>query len=220
MWCGDCLEVLPSIEVGSVDAVVTDPPYGVGLKGKRTKWKASHANVGYLNSDDIPQVVETVAIPAVRLCIERFGRVVVTPGVRNAFKYPEPAEFGTIFYPSGAGMGRWGFICSQPIFYYGKCPYTAAMKGSRPNSFSSTETAKPNGHPCPKPVGSMEWLVKRASLDGHVVLDPFAGSGTTGVACVNTGRKFIGIEKERAYFDIAVRRIEAAIKDKSEQLVA
>jgi DNA modification methylase len=56
----------------------------------------------------------------------------------------------------------------------------------------------------------MEWLVNRASASNALVLDPFMGSGTTGVACLQTGRRFIGIEIDEGYFDIAVRRIEAA----------
>ena len=67
-----------------------------------------------------------------------------------------------------------------------------------------------NGHPCPKPLGFMERLIERATLDGETVLDPFMGSGTTGVACARLGRRFIGVEIEPRYFDIACRRIEDA----------
>lgn len=72
------------------------------------------------------------------------------------------------------------------------------------------ETVEANGHPCPKPLGWMTWLVELASNPWEIVLDPFMGSGTTGVACVKLGRRFIGIEIEPKYFDIACKRIEAA----------
>ena len=65
-------------------------------------------------------------------------------------------------------------------------------------------------HPCPKPESFMRWMVGKASLPDETVLDPFMGSGTTGVACMNLGRSFIGIEREPKYFDIACRRIEDA----------
>ena len=73
-----------------------------------------------------------------------------------------------------------------------------------------TEGREKNGHPCPKPIKFMRKLVQRASLRGHTVLDPFMGSGTTGVACALEGRKFIGIDIEKEYFDMSCKRIEDA----------
>jgi len=78
-----------------------------------------------------------------------------------------------------------------------------------------TVQAYPGKHPCEKPVAMMEHIVAASSREGGVVLDPFMGSGTTGVACVKTGRRFIGVELERKYFDIAVGRIEAALADRA-----
>ena len=65
-------------------------------------------------------------------------------------------------------------------------------------------------HPCPKPEAYCNWLVSRSAENGGTILDPLMGSGTTGVACANLGRKFIGIEIEEKYFDIACERITAA----------
>ena len=65
-------------------------------------------------------------------------------------------------------------------------------------------------HPCPRPLEQVQYIVEMVTAEGAKVLDPFMGSGTTGMACVNTGRKFIGIEIEQEYFDIAVQRIEEA----------
>ncbi len=205
LYWADCLDVLP--QLSGVDAVVTDPPYGVGFKGKTTK-HTHRTEDGYESGVDD----ETIGPRVVAECVKLFGRAVVTPGVRNAFNYPHPAEIGGVFCPSGAGLGRWGFIGTHPILYYGKCPYLAAGRGHRPNSFSSFARQEPNGHPCPKPVEWMEWLVKKATAnEEETVLDPFTGSGTTGVACVKTNRRFIGIEKEKKYFDIAVERISAEL---------
>ncbi len=207
---GDCLTVLPTLT--GVDAVITDPPYGVQLRGKRTKRKASLSNTGYSNLADEPDVVRDVAVPCVTQCIKMFGRVVVMPGVRNMFMYPTPADVGGVFNPAGAGMGRWGFCCVHPILYYGKCPYLANGRGSRPNGFKDIAAGeKVDGHPCPKPIRWMTWLIERATNPGDTVLDPFCGSGTTGVACVQTGRNFIGIELDAGYCEIARRRIADAV---------
>ena len=65
-------------------------------------------------------------------------------------------------------------------------------------------------HPTQKPVDLMEWLVRSYSNEDDTVLDPFMGAGSTGVACINTGRQFIGIEQSREYFDIAVQRMAKA----------
>jgi len=211
LYLGDCLDVLPHLP--KVDAAVTDPPYGVGFCGKNTKHTQRDSG-GYVGGDDAeigPKVVSE--------CLVIADRSIVTPGVRCAFDYPKPDEIGGVYCPSGAGLGRWGFIGIHPILYYGKCPYLKHRMGHRPNSFSSFHTQEPNGHPCPKPVEWMTWMVEKASpFPGETILDPFMGSGTTGVACVKLGRKFIGIEKEESYFDIAVERIKRALSEEKSSL--
>ena len=194
-YLGDCLEVLPTL--GRFDAVVTDPPYGVGLEYTS-------------KTDDTADFVATVVVPIIEACRSKATRVSLTPGVKNMFLYPRPTHTGAIYYPAGAGMNSWGFTCWQPILFYGKDPYGG--QGSRPDSFESTETAEKNGHPCPKPIGQMLKWVNRTTLHGERILDPFMGSGTTGVAAVKLGRRFTGIEIDPGYFDIACRRIEAALK--------
>jgi len=75
-----------------------------------------------------------------------------------------------------------------------------------------SERGIPRVHPTQKPIAVMEWVLREVTEDGQVILDPFMGSGTTGVAAVKLGRKFIGIEIEPKYFDIACRRISDALK--------
>jgi site-specific DNA-methyltransferase (adenine-specific) len=106
--------------------------------------------------------------------------------------------------------GPWGFVGFNPILYYGRD--FRAGRGALPSSTTVTEAAPKLEHPCPKPVRAWEWLIEKASQPGETVLDPFMGSGTTGVACAKLGRKFIGIEIEPRYFDIACRRIEEAYR--------
>ena len=198
---GDCLEVLPTL--GRFDAVVTDPPYG--LAGSDTDKN------DYASFSDTPQEVEALVLNV--LSMKNYDRLVMTPGQKMMFRYPEPAAVGVFYYPAGTGSCSWGFVGWQPIFYYGKDPVLADGKGRASNSFYATERAEANGHPCPKPIGQWSRLLERCTRKGERVLDPFLGSGTTGVAAVKQGRKFTGIEIDSGYFDIACRRIEAALKE-------
>jgi hypothetical protein len=157
--------------------------------------------------DDTRENVREIVIPIIARAIAHADCVVMTPGLAAMFDYPEPRAVGWIYYPSGANSGPWGFVCGQPIFYYGKDPYLAKQLGRLPNCFASTESAGDSEHPCPKPIGQMKWLVNRASLDGDIILDPFMGSGTTLRAAKDLGRKAIGIEIEERYCEIAAKRM-------------
>ena len=212
LYRGDCLEILPTL--GKVDAAVTDPPYGVQYAGSATRHSDRHGET-YASFEDTPENVAAVVIPAIRHALELSDRAAITPGIRNARMYPEPQGEGVIWYPSGANIGPWGFVCHQPIYYYGRCPFLATGRGSRPTGFQSTEAAGENGHPCPKPIGQMSWLVERVTSRGDTILDPFMGSGTTIVAAHNLGRVGIGIEIEPKYFDIACKRVEQAVAQQS-----
>ena len=219
LYCGDCLHILPHL--GKVDAVVTDPPYGVSFSGKLTKRKKM--NGGYSSTPDNETTIDQVVVPAIKMCISRFPVVAAFSGTRNVWKYPEAAEIGGVFCGNGTGVGRWGFTCFNPVLFYGKCPYVSNGLGRRPNAFRGSGAGKDgladkNGHPCPKPLEWMLWAVSRSSLENSTVLDPFMGSGTTGVACVKTGRKFIGIELDPAYCEIAKQRIEKALAERAGNL--
>ena len=80
------------------------------------------------------------------------------------------------------------------------------------HSIMNYEIAKKQGHITPKPVDLLEYLIKTSSNEGDIILDCFMGSGSTGVACMNTNRKFIGIELDENYFNMAKQRIEEACK--------
>ena len=100
-----------------------------------------------------------------------------------------------------------GFACFNPILYYGKRPGSPVS----PASFSSRAIAEANGHPCPKPIKWMTWCVEIGSRVGDTILDPFAGSGTTGVAAKRLNRKCTLIEKEEKYCEIAARRLSQGV---------
>jgi site-specific DNA-methyltransferase (adenine-specific) len=205
----DCRDVLPTLS--GVDAVVTDPPYGVNL-GARTG-SSRYLNERYASTDDTPKYIASVCVPAITTCLYLFGRVAMTPGNRCMWMYPQPDDVGIWYNPASTNRGRWGFsYASAFIFYYGRDPHNVG-NGMRPNSVAGAcDPVDGIDHPCPKPLLFMRWMVERASLAGDTVLDPFMGSGTTGVACAQLGRRFIGCEIEPKYFDIACKRIEEATK--------
>jgi site-specific DNA-methyltransferase (adenine-specific) len=201
LYLGDCLEILPTLP--KVDAVITDPPYGVDFIGKATKHtKTTHTEPGgYIGGDS------NIGPSVVSALLERCDRAIVFPGNRLLFDYPKPYEMGAVYCPSGAGLGRWGFTVFHPMLFYGMgLPETR----QGPAGFESFDTQQANGHPCPKPVKWMRWAIAKCTREGMTVLDPFMGSGTTGVAAHETNRQFIGIEIEPKYFDIACERITNA----------
>jgi site-specific DNA-methyltransferase (adenine-specific) len=210
LYRGDSRDVLEGL--GPFDACVTDPPYGVGL-GKIK----SHIgkNEGYEGFEDNEEYVREVVIPIINKAVSISKCAILTPGTRCMWYYPKPAHIGCIFFPAGGGRNPWGFTCYQSLLYYGKDPYAAQGFGSLPDGYSSTEISEKNGHPCPKPLGMMQWMVRRVTTGPkQSVLDPFMGSGTTGVACARMGRDFVGIEMESKYFDIACRQIDRVYKRK------
>lgn len=193
IYHGDARDVLPQIEA---DVLVTDPPYGVKFEGKQTR-HGIHKG-GYIGDDNAD-----VGPLVVREALARVKRAGVFPGNRNLHSYPKPEDIGCVYCPSGAGMGPWGFICFHAVLFYGKRPGTL-----RPSSIVSFDTVPSNGHPCPKPLRWMQWLIDMTSETDDVILDPFLGSGTTLDASRSRDRRAIGIEIEERYCEIAVKRLE------------
>ena len=207
LYLGDCLEILPTL--GKVDAVVTDPPYGID-GGSGGDAAAFGKGIYSASFDDTPDYIKAVCVPAICAALKISDAMAITPGIRCAYLYPQPRDMGCFWTPAACTHGPWGMTTMQPIYYYGKD--WRAGKGAWPSGRQLTERAEPNGHPCPKPIRAWRWLVEKVVAPDAVCLDPFMGSGTTGVACAKLGRKFIGIELEPKYFDIACRRIEDAYK--------
>ena len=203
---GDCRDYIGSL--GSFDLLLTDPPYGIGKRSGTISKERNRNN--YQSFDDTPENIQNEIIPAVELALSVCKRGIITPGGKCCFMYPPPVDIGMLYQPAAVGMTHWGRTTCQPVLFYGKDPKSG--KTIQPIHFINNETPEKNDHPCPKPTGLMIRLLDRGSVAGESVLDPFMGSGTTGFACVNLGRKFTGIEKEQKYFDIACKRIEDAYR--------
>ena len=199
LYLGDCLEILPTLADNSVDAVITDLPYGL--------------NIDYGIYEDTPENLKKLIFDFLPIVLNLAKNTIITCGVTNLWLYPQPDWVLSWQYPNGNTSGIWGFRTWQPVLIYGRDPKLANKVGRYPDSVTTMilpTKKRSNGHPTQKPMRFMKWIIERCSMPGDTILDPFMGSGTTGVACVRTGRNFIGIEIEPKYFEIAEKRIKEA----------
>jgi site-specific DNA-methyltransferase (adenine-specific) len=192
LYQGDCLEVMPGL--GEFDAVVTDPPYGIGEDGgtfrdrkggghrvlEKKSWDKARPNDAFfvwLVAQSVPSIV--------------WGG--------NYFADLLPPSKGWLYWDKLMGGD----------FADGELAWTSLDRALR--KFTRCNKDHGKQHPTQKPIALMQWCLGFLP-NAETILDPFMGSGTTGVACVNLGRKFTGIELDPGYFDIACRRIEEAYK--------
>ena len=199
LYLGDCLEIMPTL--GKVDAVVTDPPYGIkqdrgfdGFGGFGPPIERRHYVGGWDNS---------------RPSREAFIAIL---GIAHKHIIWGGNYFSDLLPVSGKWLW-WDKCQTMPTFGDGEMAWTD-LPGVAPKKFTYSNNGlmakeKDREHPTQKPVALMQWCLSFLP-DAETILDPFMGSGTTGVACANLGRKFIGIEIEEKYFDIACKRIEIA----------
>lgn len=185
---GDCLEVLPTL--GPVDAVLTDPPYGIGMDGgkvgrseyEKKSWDSKAADVSWIAGAGVPAIVwgaNYFGLPPSQ-------KWLVWDKRNDPTTYAD-CELAWTNIEGSVRIFRW--LWSGPY----------------------QQKREARWHPTQKPLALMEWCLGFLP-DTATILDPFMGSGTTGVACARLGRRFIGIEIEPKYFDIACRRIEQAYK--------
>ena len=197
---GNCIDVLRRMPDKSVDCVITDPPYGVGIDF--ADYRDTTDNLEYLIAHALPEM-RRVARPVAFTC-----------GIKSIRLYPEPTWI-LCWYYGGASRRSWGFNCWQPVLVYGADP-DFRNRMCRSDVIKGTHVAPSykHDHPTPKPLSFMRKLVNRvAPSPSDTVLDPFMGSGTTGVAAIQLGHKFIGIELNGDYLAIAKRRIAEARPD-------
>lgn len=190
LYLGDCMDILPTLP--KVDAVITDPPYGIGQDGGAQRTRKSKRTNG-------PKIGWDFERPSreVFSLMEAAGDVRIYWG-GNYFADYLPASMGWLYWEKRMGGD----------FADGELAWTSQHKALR--QFSHYKKNKGDEHPTQKPVPLMKWCIDQCKNNPQTILDPFMGSGTTGVAAVQTGRRFIGIEREPRYFDIACRRIKQA----------
>lgn len=202
LYNGDCLEVMPTL--GRVDAVVTDPPYGIGAdksmhKNSGTKHgKAAAAKRVYADTNWDASPIGDEVIAMMRAAADH---QIIFGG--NYFTLP-PARCWLV----------WDKCNGTNEFADCELAWTNLDKPVRKiehmwNGMLRKGRELRNEHPTQKPLGVMAWCLTHVPK-AQTILDPFMGSGTTGVACVQAGRSFIGIELDPTYFDLACKRIEQA----------
>src|SRR5262245_39149089 len=206
LYCGDARDLVRRL---TADALITDPPYGLdlGVANNQTRDRSHLHKAGYASYDDTYAAFCRTIVPILNQALDRVQCAAVFTGP-HMHEQRKPVATGAIFSPAAVGRTPVGTKNKLDILYYGTFP---AAGQHRRTSIESNARAEPSVHPCPKPLAWMTWLVDLASRPGETILDPFMGSGTTGVACVELGRRFIGIERDPDYFALACQRIEAAV---------
>lgn len=213
LYLGDCRDILPSI--GPVDAVVTDPPYGIGFK--------------YESHDDSPEGYGEFIWSVIQTCEDKLGPAspcFVFQAMLNVRKFAEWFPRPWRIYAAAKNFIQIMPVAMQYAFDPVVCWWTESQgerkpwtEGTASRDFFVSDTASivsnrsnaEKGHPCPRPLCQMLRIVEQWVRPDSIVIDPFMGSGTTGVACVQLNRRFIGVEKEPKYFEIAKRRIMEAM---------
>jgi site-specific DNA-methyltransferase (adenine-specific) len=199
LYLGDCADVLPTLD--KIDSVVTDPPYGMKFQSNFRLVK--HEKIA---NDDTSEL----AVEVIKWSIENcFHSVFAFGRWDNIYDYPKPKSLIT-WVKNNWSMGDLEHEHARQtevaFFYNGK---NHKFPTKRPTDVIEWARTQNENHPTEKPIGLMERFC--AWTEG-LILDPFMGSGTTGVAAVKMGRNFIGIEREQKYFDIACERIETIQK--------
>lgn len=203
LYLGDCIDIFPTIETGSIDLVLTDPPYGIRITKAVTVFGDSPEKSRKATNDTWDDEI------------------------------PSKAHFDHIFRVSSNQI-VFGANYFWSYFYASPCYIVWDKRGTLPPvPFADTEFAwtsfermskkytvinhgfirddkEPRYHPTQKPLILMKQIIEDFTKPGDLILDCFMGSGTTGVACMNTGRRFIGIERDETYFNIAAKRIADA----------
>jgi site-specific DNA-methyltransferase (adenine-specific)/modification methylase len=206
LYLGDCMDILPTLD--KVDAVITDPPYGIGESSKKvesrqrkiggnSKAMADQRDYGDFEWDKSPPSNELIEL-------------IRTKGNHQAF-------FGGNYFalPPTSCWLIWDKLNGDNDFADCELCWTNWHKAVRRLQWRWNGMIRQGNeeryHPTQKPLEVMKWVITLCPKS-ETILDPFMGSGTTGVAAIQMGRKFIGLEREQKYFDIACKRIEQASK--------
>jgi len=195
--CGDCLEVMRQLPDKYVDLVLTDPPYGINRDGMRKSTGGSH---GGRKSYDFAGWDSSIPDKVYFDEIFRVSKNQIIWGGNYFAKYL-PSKMCWIVWDKG-----------QRIYNSdGEIAFTSFDTALRIATFNRINLMKDGAfHPTQKPVALFEWCLKKYSKEGDTILDCYAGSGTTAVACIRTRRNYILIEKEPAYVEICKARIKQA----------
>ena len=210
---GDCLERMKEIPDGSVDMILTDPPYG--MKYKRHIKKPRFDKI--MNDNNLQWL--PAAMDEIKRILTKNGNMYIFCSWHNCdiFKHELQKRFHLknmlIWNKGGNGMGDlrtdYGGVYEVVFFVVNNTGNQRALNGKRDSNIINFSRSGNKLHPTEKPVDMMEYLISKSTDENQTILDPFMGSGSTGVACKSLNRSFIGIELDEEYFKIAQERISA-----------
>ena len=224
LWHGDCLELMKDIPDGSVDLALTDPPYivetsGGGLyKGESVKY---NKEIEFMKNGFSENVLEEICRIMKKINVYFFCSQKQIPILIDFFVNKKKCNWNLICWHKTNVVPACGnkyltdteyilFFREKGVKVYG----TYETKKTYYVTPTNQKEKKLYGHPTIKPQEILKNLIVNSTNENELVLDCFMGSGSTGVACVNTNRRFIGIELDKGYFDIAKERIEKSIRER------
>ena len=212
---GDCLEVMKTIPNKSIDCVITDPPYGIKEHGGKIRYGVKSIAKGFKSNKHYSKMEWDNSRLRRDYFIElfRISKNQIIFGMNYYCDYLPPQKGFIVWHKKGTDKSD--FATCELIYssmnrageYF---KYDWVGFGYINNSNKDKDKKE---HPTQKPLKLLEYLVKENTIIGQTILDPFMGSGTTGVACKELGRNFIGIEISPEYFKIAERRINQATEN-------
>jgi site-specific DNA-methyltransferase (adenine-specific) len=213
---GDCLELMKEIPDKSIDLIVTDPPYLINYKTNRRKDK-THKFCTEINGDNDEELIRNYMAECFRIlkdnsamycfCSAKTLNTFTSISKSSGFKLKNTIIWVKNSWTAGDLKAQFGQQY-EPLLLLNKGRKEFTGKRLTDVWMFNRVSGKSLVHQNQKPVGLIEQCILKHSNEGDVVFDGFLGSGTTGVACINTKRNFIGIEKDDKYFEIAKKRIE------------
>ena len=219
---GDCLELLETLEKESIDALITDPPYNIARKNNFKSM--GRAGIDFGDWDKGFDLTSWIAVAVSR--VKKGGNVVIFTDWKSITPIVEELEKNECDVKDMIRIEKSNpiprnrdrrFITDYEVAVYGvkrggKWTFNRLDEKYEKPLIKTSVTPKSqkvdNGHPTQKSLYAMEWLIERLTNEGDVVLDPFMGSGTTGVACQKLNRDFIGCELSDEYFKMAQKRLQ------------
>lgn len=201
LYRGSNVAILPLLE--KFDACITDPPYGIGESSKKVASRerlAKPVDYGHFDWDEKAPSKEEI-----NACIASARRAVIFGG--NYFHLPPTAKW-LVWDKINSGD-----FADCELAWTNVPGAVRIFRHMWNGMLRDSERGTPRVHPTQKPVAVMGWCIEQAGKpdDIRTIIDPYMGSGTTGVAAIQLGRKFVGIERDQRYFDIACKRIEQAV---------
>lgn len=211
---GDCLEIMKDIADKSVDLILTDPPYGINLTPQRASGKFKGTKV--INDDTLDWLPSVVKEYKRILKADSVGYVFCNWQNYDVFKQAFEKEFTIknciVWNKDWFGMGNNWRANHEFILVITNGKFKT--KSNNKSNIITKRRMSPQkmSHSCEKPVSLLEEIIVESSDEGAVVIDTFLGTGSLAIAAINTGRKFIGIEQDAGYVEIARNRINEALQ--------